>query len=165
MAEPTPPRGAYAGHPVHVHPARPLYRFAATALGASMWFFVCVADGIAVSCADWNVAVLPNETRWAGAAGMEASVGSLSLLPPIWSCEEGRERGNAFKSPEEHVHSWDGRRDGRFGSLRCECRVTVQRRMTEGKSTSTRRQMPHSAPTELLSRALFQQDEYNLNLC
>lgn len=27
-------------HPIHVHPARPLYRFAATALGASMWFFV-----------------------------------------------------------------------------------------------------------------------------
>lgn len=27
-------------HPIHVHPARPLYRFTATALGASMWFFV-----------------------------------------------------------------------------------------------------------------------------
>ena len=27
-------------HPIHVHPARPFYRFAATALGASMWFFV-----------------------------------------------------------------------------------------------------------------------------
>jgi hypothetical protein len=33
------PHGAGA-HPVHVHPARPFYRFAATALGASMWFFV-----------------------------------------------------------------------------------------------------------------------------
>lgn len=29
-----------ANHPIHVHPARPLYRFMATALGASMWFFV-----------------------------------------------------------------------------------------------------------------------------
>jgi len=28
-------------HPIHVHPVRPLYRFTATALGASMWFFVC----------------------------------------------------------------------------------------------------------------------------
>ena len=27
-------------HPVHIHPVRPLYRFAATGLGASMWFFV-----------------------------------------------------------------------------------------------------------------------------
>jgi hypothetical protein len=27
-------------HPIHVHPVRPFYRFAATALGASMWFFV-----------------------------------------------------------------------------------------------------------------------------
>jgi hypothetical protein len=27
-------------HPIHIHPARPLYRIAATGLGASMWFFV-----------------------------------------------------------------------------------------------------------------------------
>jgi hypothetical protein len=27
-------------HPIHVHPVRPFYRFTATALGASMWFFV-----------------------------------------------------------------------------------------------------------------------------
>ncbi|KAJ5263740.1 hypothetical protein N7478_011345 [Penicillium angulare] len=27
-------------HPVHIHAARPLYRFTATALGASMWFFL-----------------------------------------------------------------------------------------------------------------------------
>jgi hypothetical protein len=31
-------------HPIHIHPARPLYRFAATGLGASMWFFVCLND-------------------------------------------------------------------------------------------------------------------------
>ena len=31
------PHGA---HPIHIHPARPLYRFFATGLGASMWFFV-----------------------------------------------------------------------------------------------------------------------------
>lgn len=39
-----PPKYApMANHPVHVHPPRPLYRFMATALGASMWFFVCSA--------------------------------------------------------------------------------------------------------------------------
>jgi hypothetical protein len=27
-------------HPVHIHPVRPFYRFMATGLGASMWFFV-----------------------------------------------------------------------------------------------------------------------------
>ncbi|CAG8024548.1 unnamed protein product [Penicillium salamii] len=27
-------------HPIHIHPVRPLYRFTATALGASMWFFL-----------------------------------------------------------------------------------------------------------------------------
>ncbi|KAJ0423373.1 hypothetical protein BJY00DRAFT_50172 [Aspergillus carlsbadensis] len=29
-----------ANHPIHIHPARPFYRFTATALGASMWFFL-----------------------------------------------------------------------------------------------------------------------------
>lgn len=32
-----------ANHPIHIHPARPLYRFTATALGASMWFFVRIS--------------------------------------------------------------------------------------------------------------------------
>ncbi|KAF8437000.1 hypothetical protein BGX38DRAFT_55391 [Terfezia claveryi] len=27
-------------HPIRIHPVRPFYRFAATALGASMWFFL-----------------------------------------------------------------------------------------------------------------------------
>ena len=27
-------------HPIKIHPVRPLYRFMATGLGASMWFFV-----------------------------------------------------------------------------------------------------------------------------
>jgi len=30
-------------HPIHIHPARPLYRFAATGLGATMWFFLMYA--------------------------------------------------------------------------------------------------------------------------
>ncbi|KAK0663817.1 NADH dehydrogenase (ubiquinone) 1 beta subcomplex subunit 2 [Lasiodiplodia hormozganensis] len=39
MAGPTGARG-HGGHPIHVHPVRPLYRFFATGLGASMWFFL-----------------------------------------------------------------------------------------------------------------------------
>lgn len=31
----------HSAHPIHIHPVRPLYRFAAVGLGASMWFFVC----------------------------------------------------------------------------------------------------------------------------
>ncbi|KAJ5144138.1 uncharacterized protein N7515_002925 [Penicillium bovifimosum] len=30
----------HSSHPIHIHPVRPLYRFTATALGASMWFFL-----------------------------------------------------------------------------------------------------------------------------
>jgi len=40
MAGPAGPAAAAGGHPIHIHPARPLYRFFATGLGASMWFFV-----------------------------------------------------------------------------------------------------------------------------
>ena len=35
MAGPNP-----GSHPIHIHPVRPLYRYSATLLGASMWFFV-----------------------------------------------------------------------------------------------------------------------------
>ncbi|KAJ9628645.1 hypothetical protein H2203_002547 [Taxawa tesnikishii (nom. ined.)] len=40
MAGHGPTHGAHGGHPVHIHPVRPLYRFFATGLGASMWFFL-----------------------------------------------------------------------------------------------------------------------------
>ncbi|EUC33908.1 hypothetical protein COCVIDRAFT_39981 [Bipolaris victoriae FI3] len=30
----------HPNHPIHIHPVRPLYRFMATGLGASMWFFL-----------------------------------------------------------------------------------------------------------------------------
>lgn len=37
-----PPKYApHPNHPIHIHPVRPFYRFMATGLGASMWFFVC----------------------------------------------------------------------------------------------------------------------------
>ncbi|TKA31122.1 hypothetical protein B0A50_02091 [Salinomyces thailandicus] len=35
-----PAPGGHGAHPIHIHPARPLYRFAATGLGAAMWFFL-----------------------------------------------------------------------------------------------------------------------------
>ena len=82
--QPTPPRGAYAGgHPITVHPARPLYRFCATGLGAAMWFFVCAISCMIVQLADQAVATIPRETRRAGIAGMETSVGALSASIPI----------------------------------------------------------------------------------
>ncbi|KAF2841693.1 hypothetical protein M501DRAFT_929736 [Patellaria atrata CBS 101060] len=31
---------AHGSHPIHVHPAPRFYRFAATGLGAGMWFFL-----------------------------------------------------------------------------------------------------------------------------
>lgn len=65
-------------HPIHVHPPRPLYRFAATALGASMWFFVRISE-----CSNLRVrgltaaADVPGEEGRTGAPRLEASVGSL----------------------------------------------------------------------------------------
>ena len=41
LARMGPPKYAQMpNHPIHIHPVRPLYRFMATGLGASMWFFV-----------------------------------------------------------------------------------------------------------------------------
>ncbi|KAF2238586.1 hypothetical protein EV356DRAFT_529042 [Viridothelium virens] len=37
---PAPNLGPKGHHPVHIHPPRPLYRYSATLLGASMWFFL-----------------------------------------------------------------------------------------------------------------------------
>lgn len=77
---------AMAGnHPIHVHPARPLYRFTATALGASMWFFVSLhlslpfpflsAYANILSTGAVNVSCEEGRTRF---AWLEASMGSLS---------------------------------------------------------------------------------------
>lgn len=84
-------------HPIHIHPARPLYRFAATGLSASMWFFVRVRlrlctydnanddmqlmyrakqDGIRLSLVqNWRRELTHYRS---GAHGMEAPVGSLN---------------------------------------------------------------------------------------
>ena len=65
-------------HPVsHIKPARPLYRIAATGLGASMWFFVSVLDSLVLLLcwADVDTADVPGEERRSGAAWMEAPLG------------------------------------------------------------------------------------------
>jgi hypothetical protein len=63
-------------HPIHVHPARPLYRFVATGLSASMWFFVRVQ--VFGRFAKLTIAAdVPGEERRPRAPGLEASVGPL----------------------------------------------------------------------------------------
>ncbi|RMX96459.1 hypothetical protein D0867_13136 [Hortaea werneckii] len=52
-----PSPGGHGAHPIHIHPARPFYRFAATGLGAAMWFF--------------------SETRYASTAWLETPMGAL----------------------------------------------------------------------------------------
>ncbi|RMY07313.1 hypothetical protein D0868_05421 [Hortaea werneckii] len=62
MAGHGPSPGGHGAHPIHIHPARPFYRFAATGLGAAMWFFV---------------AVLQSEIRYASTAWLETPMGAL----------------------------------------------------------------------------------------
>ncbi|RMY87003.1 hypothetical protein D0861_05604 [Hortaea werneckii] len=62
MAGHGPSPGGHGAHPIHIHPARPFYRFAATGLGAAMWFFV---------------SVLQSETRHASTAWLETPMGAL----------------------------------------------------------------------------------------
>ncbi|KAL2067864.1 hypothetical protein VTL71DRAFT_15962 [Oculimacula yallundae] len=58
-------------HPITIPPVRPLYRFAATGLGASMWFFV--VD-------------VPREERWTCVTRLETPMGPLNK-------SDGREAG------------------------------------------------------------------------
>ncbi|RMX85414.1 hypothetical protein D0869_03850 [Hortaea werneckii] len=57
MAGHGPSPGGHGAHPIHIHPARPFYRFAATGLGAAMWFF--------------------SEIRYASTAWLETPMGAL----------------------------------------------------------------------------------------
>lgn len=72
------PASARGAHPfAHPH-VRPFYRFAATGLGAAMWFFVRIRDRKLPKCLLTRpAAVLPSETRHAGSAWLETSVGAL----------------------------------------------------------------------------------------
>lgn len=77
MAGPTGPRG-HGAHPVHVHPARPLYRFFATGLGASMWFFVRNIRPVALPPLTGVSVDVPREEGWRCPDGLEAPLGPLN---------------------------------------------------------------------------------------
>lgn len=75
-----PPKYApHPNHPIHIHPVRPLYRFMATGLGASMWFFV------GGKLPTWMGEVLtravdvPREEGRPRASGLEAPMGTLNI--------------------------------------------------------------------------------------
>jgi hypothetical protein len=77
MAGPN-PSGNGGGHPIHIHPVRPLYRYSATLLGASMWFFVGSKDiRWDRTVVDFVLAILPNEEGWPGTVRLEAPMGAL----------------------------------------------------------------------------------------
>ncbi|PBP17429.1 hypothetical protein BUE80_DR011790 [Diplocarpon rosae] len=42
-------------HPIHIHPVRPLYRFAATGLSASMWFFTVTSSVLLPLSTQFNI--------------------------------------------------------------------------------------------------------------
>ncbi|OBT48187.1 hypothetical protein VE00_00958 [Pseudogymnoascus sp. WSF 3629] len=66
-------------HPIHIHPVRPLYRFAATGLGASMWFFLMYrAKQDGNSDARSLRRTTPNFTCRTCVIGLEASLGPLN---------------------------------------------------------------------------------------
>ncbi|KAL6164421.1 hypothetical protein ACJQWK_09157 [Exserohilum turcicum] len=80
-----PPKYApHPNHPIHIHPARPFYRFMATGLGASMWFFVRLRCGLRTRARGRERELLtrlvdvPREAGRPRAAGLEAPVGPLS---------------------------------------------------------------------------------------
>jgi len=66
-------------HPVNrINPQRPLYRFAATGLGAAMWFFVCHGSAQALQEANGVVVDVQSEEGWTSPDRLEAPMGSLS---------------------------------------------------------------------------------------
>jgi len=90
-----PPKYApHADHPLKVLPkVRPFYRFMATGLGASMWFFVRQK----AITREWRLTEavdVPREEGRPGTIGLEASVGSLNE-------EDGRVRERKTR-----VHTW-----------------------------------------------------------
>jgi hypothetical protein len=97
-----PPKyGPMPNHPVHIHPVRPFYRFMATGLGASMWFFVC---RIAMSN-EWELTEavdVPREEGRPRVDGLEAPVGSLIVL------RQGRTREDESNcmQPTVHTNRW-----------------------------------------------------------
>ena len=70
---PNPAAGKHA-HPIQIPRVRPLYRFAATGLSASMWFFVGVyADALVIN-SDSHLAYVQSEARRTSAIGVEGTL-------------------------------------------------------------------------------------------
>ncbi|OBT57964.1 hypothetical protein VE04_00960 [Pseudogymnoascus sp. 24MN13] len=66
-------------HPIHIHPARPLYRFAATGLGASMWFFLMYRAKQDGNCDSQSLRrTIPNLPCRTCVIGLEAPLGPLN---------------------------------------------------------------------------------------
>lgn len=96
-------------HPVHVHPPRPLYRFAATALGASMWFFVRITKFLRCHVIQLLTMLplpgftvdVPSQAGWPCIAGLEAPVGPLmgydcTRIVPVQLYANNRSAGDLF---------------------------------------------------------------------
>ena len=84
---------------------RPLYRYAATGLGASMWFFVCWKRRVVQVEADKCTADVQSEGGWAGVVGMEASLGSL-----IATSDENEENHTSHNADCTYLQREHGRR-------------------------------------------------------
>lgn len=73
-----PPKYApHPDHPVNLPKVRPFYRFMATGLGASMWFFVC-PDTVVWKHRLTEAVDVPREERRSGIDGLETPVGPLN---------------------------------------------------------------------------------------
>lgn len=63
---------------------RPLYRYSATLLGASMWFFVSSSTDLERS-PNSDAAHVPSQEGRSSASRMEASMGTLELRQVAWT--------------------------------------------------------------------------------
>ncbi|OBT65995.1 hypothetical protein VE03_03196 [Pseudogymnoascus sp. 23342-1-I1] len=93
-------------HPIHIHPARPLYRFAATGLGASMWFFLMYRAKQDGNFDSWTLhRTIPNLTRRTCIIGLEASLGPLNEEDIQWRDWAAYD---SWARTDGHVASVDG---------------------------------------------------------
>ncbi len=117
-------------HPVNIPPVRPLYRFAATGLGASMWFFVGLSTTwcwqleanniiVDVSCKERRYFILPSTlsrissltspqglrcldgSTHGNIEGIEMAIGILVYISEEGLSEDGRRR--SIGSPKMHI--------------------------------------------------------------
>lgn len=101
MAGPTGAHG-HGGHPIHVHPARPLYRFFATGLGASMWFFVWILSLDALPTLTGVTVDVPREEGRRCSDGLEAPLGPLNTR---WGSKRSYRNNSIFHTELAHGYS------------------------------------------------------------